>query len=51
MGPNKKKYTKPELRIIELKAEEVMVSGCKTNLISKPLGPTCMFKRCSGPGS
>ncbi len=31
MEIKKKQYTKPQLRTIELKAEEVMAAGCKTS--------------------
>lgn len=51
MKTRKKQYTKPQLTTIELKAEEVLVAGCKTTTKSAPGGPTCMFQRCSGKGS
>jgi len=47
----KKQYTKPQLRTIELKAEEVLAGGCKSNVISRPgIGP-CAVSKCSGNGS
>lgn len=54
----RKPYEKPLLRIIELKADEVLAVGCKTNSIatkaagnSGPLG-TCLFRRtCYDSGS
>lgn len=51
MDIKKKQYAKPQLRTIELKAEEVMGAGCKTGLISKPLGVNCTIKFCNVNGS
>ena len=51
MEIKKKQYTKPQLRTIELKAEEVLAGGCKTNLFTGPGGSTCIAIPCSGNGS
>ncbi|MBI5101210.1 MAG: hypothetical protein HZB33_05185 [Nitrospirae bacterium] len=51
MKIKKKIYIKPQLRIIELKAEEVMVAGCKMLGRTAPGGVTCFSNRCAGTGS
>ena len=51
MEIKKKPYTKPQLRTIELKAEEVLVAGCKTGTKSAPGRTPCWIRHCSGPGS
>jgi len=48
----KAKYEKPKLRVIELKAEEVMAGGCKiTGGGSAVGGATCTANSCAGAGS
>lgn len=39
------------LRKIELAAEEVLATGCKTSASSGPIPPTCVFQNCAGLGS
>lgn len=51
MEIKKKQYAKPQLRTIELKAEEVLVAGCKTLTKSAPGGAPCMIRHCAGKGS
>ena len=44
-------YEKPELKVIELAAEEVLATGCK-NLTSFGFGqPVCFVQPCIGDGS
>lgn len=49
----KKEYERPRLRIIELKAEEVLAIGCKHLTTTAPGSnkPPCMIRHCSGKGS
>lgn len=50
----KKKYQKPELKIIELAAEEVLAIGCKTpTTVPAGIGggPGCLAQNCIQPGS
>jgi hypothetical protein len=49
----KGRYEKPELKIIELKAEEVLVGGCKLSSGGMAVGSvaTCIANSCSGAGS
>lgn len=49
----KAKYEKPKLRVIELKAEEVLTTGCKLTSGGSAFGSiaTCVANSCSGPGS
>ena len=49
---NKKSYSKPELIIIELTADEVMAVGCKLSSSSGgPVGATCTAVPCVNAGS
>jgi hypothetical protein len=52
-GCQKKPYEKPELRIIELAAEEVLAAGCKLSFGGSAFGSigSCMGMNCAGPGS
>jgi len=49
----KLKYTKPELRVIELEADEVMGVGCKTptQTASGLSNPPCIANNCLLLGS
>lgn len=49
----KERYEKPKLRVIELKAEEVLAIGCKHTSATAPnsLSPPCMIRHCAGKGS
>jgi hypothetical protein len=49
----KKKYEKPELKTIQLHADEVLVAGCKSFSSSGPESSTCGFPgpACRGSGS
>jgi len=51
METKKKPYTKPQLRIIELKAEEVLSAGCKSSTSAGKNGANCLATRCGGLGS
>ncbi len=42
----RKPYQKPELKVIELVAEEVLGIGCKNDSSSAPSGFTCMSNNC-----
>ncbi|MBW1743971.1 MAG: hypothetical protein JRJ47_11200 [Deltaproteobacteria bacterium] len=45
-------YERPRLRIIELAAEEVLATGCKTAGASTGVGVTpCTLGSCAGEGS
>ena len=49
----RKAYQKPEIKVIELAAEEVLSVGCKTQVspgVGLPAG-NCILARCSGNGS
>jgi hypothetical protein len=52
--PAKRAYQKPRLRVIELKADEVLSTGCKTPT-SKPQGfppgieDSCSLVLCASP--
>jgi len=50
---NKLEYEKPRLRAIELAAEEVLATGCKTSASGTAFGggPTCIIRNCAGAGS
>jgi hypothetical protein len=43
----KKRYEKPEVRIVSLVAEEVMAVGCKLGTGPGPYGSTCMAVPCN----
>lgn len=49
----KKPYQKPEVKVIDLVAEEVLSVGCKTQISAgagrSPI--TCLLAPCSGKGS
>lgn len=47
----KQVYVKPELRRVELKAEESLSAGCKTVSISAPAGAACDTNSCFNIGS
>jgi len=48
----KEKYEKPQLQVIELKADEVLAPGCKlSGGGGGALPPTCEAGGCLGPGS
>jgi hypothetical protein len=50
----KVRYERPRLRVIELKAEEVLAIGCKTQFSGLAPGsntPPCMVRHCAGKGS
>ncbi len=48
----KRPYEKPQLRIIQLAAEEVLAVGCKlVNGPGGPIAPTCTSSSCFAPGS
>ena len=49
---NSKTYEKPQLRIIELAAEEVLAAGCKTASGGSAVGgvPPCFTRPCAGIG-
>ena len=52
MAPKKECYEKPVLRRIELKADEVLIAGCKTDHIGfAPMGSPCTAMGCGGSGS
>ena len=54
METTKKQYTKPQLKTIELKAEEVLSTGCKLKTGGTPRLPTgssCLVTMCGGTGS
>ena len=42
----KKKYEKPRLRRMELRADEVLAVGCKTPMGGGPAGPNCIAGSC-----
>jgi hypothetical protein len=49
---NKAKYKKPQLRVIELKAEEVLSDACKLAFGGSAVGGgTCVSVPCSAAGS
>jgi len=49
---NKRPYEKPQLRTIELAAEEVLAVGCKLPTSpGGPIGMTCTAVPCLAPGS
>lgn len=49
---NKAKYEKPQLRVIELKAEEVLGVGCKIASGGSAVGgATCTANGCNQAGS
>ena len=48
----KEKYEKPQLRVIELKADEVLAVGCKlSGGPGGPILPTCTGSGCVDAGS
>ncbi len=50
----KKKYQKPEIKTIDLAAEEVLAIGCKTPTTvpaGSSSGPGCLAQSCSQTGS
>ena len=47
----KQPYVKPELRRVELKAEESLSAGCKTVSTSAPAGAACDTNSCFNIGS
>lgn len=49
----KKAYQRPEVKVIELAAEEVLAVGCKTESSAGPGGvpPTCVLGACFSAGS
>lgn len=50
--PKDRTYTKPELRRIPLKADEVLSVGCKMSTPpGAPLGATCTAAACFSAGS
>jgi hypothetical protein len=52
MEKNKKdKYEKPQLQVIELKADEVLAGACKTATGGGALPPNCQGGSCVGLGS
>jgi hypothetical protein len=50
---DKKAYEKPQIRIIELAADEILAAGCKTNSASPAVGGgvTCAVRGCAAIGS
>ena len=48
-----KAYQKPEIRVVELAADEVLSVGCKTTTSPGTGLPAanCILARCSGDGS
>lgn len=44
-------YSKPLLKVVELAADEVLATGCKTHAASSVGNPTCQFKACVSMGS
>lgn len=44
-------YVKPKLRTIELVAEEVLATGCKTGFSTGPAPPNCLAIGCAADGS
>ncbi len=52
--PAKAPYEKPELLIVDLKAEEVLAVGCKMvgrTAVGSAAPPVCMVHSCAGKGS
>ncbi|MBU1693899.1 MAG: hypothetical protein KKC51_08025 [Verrucomicrobia bacterium] len=48
----KKTYSRPRLRTVELAASEVLTEGCKTAAGSAPFGaPPCWSNSCNVEGS
>jgi len=48
----KEKYEKPQLKVIELKADEVLAAGCKlSGGPGGPIVPTCTGTSCMSAGS
>lgn len=47
----KKDYSKPQIRVIELYADEVLATGCKNDFGSAPLAAPCIAGACAGEGS
>jgi hypothetical protein len=50
-GEQRKPYKKPSLRTIDLAAEEVLGTGCKTGGETAVAVSTCIAGGCSGMGS
>jgi hypothetical protein len=45
-------YERPDLVVVDLKAEEVLATGCKMVGQAAPYNPiSCMANSCAGPGS
>lgn len=44
-------YEPPSVTYTEIEVEEALMSMCKTTGITGPVGATCAFQPCSGPGS
>lgn len=55
LNQDKKRYQKPLLRTIELRAEEVLATGCKVDASTSPILPTgptgCVATACANLGS
>jgi hypothetical protein len=52
LGSIKRPYEKPELRVVELAAEEVLAAGCKTSFSGTAVGAVpCTAGSCAGEGS
>jgi hypothetical protein len=49
--PKKRPYEKPRLRAIDLAAEEVLATGCKTAVKIASGAAPCYANNCSLPGS
>jgi hypothetical protein len=51
-SPPKKRYTKPECRRVELKADEAVLGNCKSATVSGPVQATCSSPiQCRSVGS
>jgi len=51
---SKKTYHKPEIKVIDLAAEEILAIGCKTPTTvpaGSSAGPGCLAQSCLQPGS
>ncbi|MEE4271902.1 MAG: hypothetical protein V2I67_09515 [Thermoanaerobaculales bacterium] len=48
---NRREYRRPELRSIDLVADEVLSVGCKLANSGGPISKTCSLSSCSGVGS
>jgi hypothetical protein len=52
-GADRRPYAKPKLEEVKLVAEEAVLKGCKSQVISGPGKPSCgaPFAQCKGAGS